>query len=237
MAHRPRVVAFDIIETTFALDSLRQRLAARGLPESTLELLFLRTLRDAFALAATDVYVPFTDIASDTLRGLCVAHGVAPDAEKDAAVLSGFGELDPQQDARAALEAARAAGLRVIALSNGAEESTRQLLDRAGFSDFFEQVLSIAEVRKWKPFAPIYRHAAEAAGVAPQELALVAVHAWDLHGAKHAGLTTAFVARGQPFPSHMAPPDATGQTLPEAIAALAALPAASLAPIPRLGPA
>jgi 2-haloacid dehalogenase len=87
-------------------------------------------------------------------------------------------------------------------------------------------VVSVAEIRVWKPRAEIYRHAAAVAGVAPDDLALVATHAWDVHGAKRAGLTTGFVARGQPFPAVMAAPDVAAETLGEVAAGLVALPAA-----------
>lgn len=37
VAARPRVVAFDIVETTFSLESLRPRLSAQGIPAADLE--------------------------------------------------------------------------------------------------------------------------------------------------------------------------------------------------------
>jgi len=38
VAARPRVVAFDIVETTFSLESLRPRLSAQGIPDGTVNL-------------------------------------------------------------------------------------------------------------------------------------------------------------------------------------------------------
>ena len=61
-------------------------------------------------------------------------------------------------------------------------------------------------------------------GVPPAELALVATHAWDVHGAKCAGLFTGFVARGQSFPATMAAPDIVGQSLAEVANRIAARP-------------
>jgi FMN phosphatase YigB (HAD superfamily) len=61
-------------------------------------------------------------------------------------------------------------------------------------------------------------HCARSAGVDPAALALVAAHAWDIHGAGHAGLITAYVARsGAPFPATMRAPDVTGSSLAEAV--------------------
>ena len=81
--------------------------------------------------------------------------------------------------------------------------------------------MSVADIQSWKPLPAIYRHAAQQAGVAPREMALVATHAWDVHGAKRAGLMTGFVARGQVFPSTMALPDVVGESLAEVAAKLA----------------
>ena len=114
--------------------------------------------------------------------------------------------------------------MRIAALSNGAAETTQALLQRAGLSSLVERVISVAEVRQWKPRRGLYLHAAEVLGVTPAELALVATHAWDVHGAKCAGLLTGFVARGQRFPATMAAPDIIEQSLAEVARGIAAMP-------------
>jgi len=221
---RPRVVAFDIVETTFSLESLRPRLSAQGVPGTSLETWFARILRDAFALAATDTYAGFRDIAAATLAEVAREHGRELGKGGLDAVLDGFGQLDPHPDAAEAFRILRSADVRVAALSNGAAETTQALLQRAGLSSLVERVISVAEVRQWKPRRGLYLHAAEALGVAPAELALVATHAWDVHGAKCAGLFTGFVARGQSFPAIMAAPDIIGQSLAEITRGIAAMP-------------
>ena len=67
LAHRPRVVAFDVIETLFALEALRTRLEKAGLTGNALEWWFARTLRDGFALAATGDFQPFARVAEEAL--------------------------------------------------------------------------------------------------------------------------------------------------------------------------
>jgi 2-haloacid dehalogenase len=117
MAIRPEAVAFDIIETTFSLSALRPRLTAQGLPESALEVWFARTLRDAFALAATDTYASFADIATATLDALAREHGRRLDASALDTVLAGFRELVPQPDAADAFRILAGANIRIAALS------------------------------------------------------------------------------------------------------------------------
>ena len=152
---RPRVVAFDVIETTFSLEALRPRLIGLGLPPPALELWFARTLRDAFALAATGVYAGFTDIARDTLLTLAAEHGIKADGPALQSVLDGFAELDPQPDAATAFRTLGAAGIGIVVLSNGAAETTRKLLDRASLAGLVRQVVSVADIQSWKPLPAI----------------------------------------------------------------------------------
>jgi len=224
VAARPRVVAFDIVETTFSLESLRPRLSAQGIPDTSLETWFAQILRDAFALAATDTYAEFREIAAATLVEIARKHGRELGKAGLDAVLDGFGQLEPHPDASEAFRTLKNADVRVAALSNGAAETTHALLQRAGLSSLVERVISVAEIRQWKPRRSLYLHTAEVLGVRPAELALVATHAWDVHGAKCAGLFTGFVARGQNFPVSMAAPDIVGESLAEVANGIAAMP-------------
>jgi len=85
------------------------------------------------------------------------------------------------------------------------------------------QWLKTSEIRQWKPRLELYLHAADVLSVAPAELALAATHAWDVHGAKCAGLFAGFVARGQSFPATMAAPDIVGQNLVDVAHDIAAM--------------
>ena len=223
MKPRPAVVAFDIIETVFSLESLRGRLEAAGVPGGALDLWFAQVLRDAFALDATGVYVPFKDVASGALEHLFAQHRVAPDSARVDHVLSGFAELAPHADAEEAFHALQQNGVRIVALTNGNAQNTQALLQRAGLDGMVERVISVEEIRRWKPRREVYLHAAASAKVDPSRMALVAAHAWDIHGAGRAGLTTAFVSRGLPYPPTMLAPDVTGKTLLDAALALSRL--------------
>lgn len=78
-------------------------------------------------------------------------------------MLAGFAELAPHPDVEPALDRLRAAGMRIMALSNGAAETTRRLFSRARLDSYVERVISIDEVQRWKPNREVYLHAARAA--------------------------------------------------------------------------
>jgi 2-haloacid dehalogenase len=220
MPTRPRAVAFDVVETLFSLEAVRERLVGVGAPAHTLELWFARMLRDAFAVTAAGGYVPFQEVASAALIAV-LGDGKQNQVE---AVLGAMSELEPHSDAEPALARLHDADVAVFTLTNGGAESTEKLLAKGGLDRYVERVISVEEVRVWKPAPLPYRHAAEVAGVAPHELALVAVHAWDVHGAKRAGLIGGWAARlDGTFPAIFEAPDVAGADLVEVTDGLLAL--------------
>lgn len=167
MGHRPAIIAFDVIETLFPLDPIREKLIEAGLPGTALPVWFARLLRDAIGDGAD----------------------------------------------------------RSMTLSNGSAESTRKLLEKAGIDRLIERVISIDEVRHWKPARAVYLYAAQAARVEVHQMALVAAHAWDIQGGHVAGLTTGWLPRQEKqFSPVMHNPDVKGGTLPEVVTRLLELP-------------
>lgn len=133
-------------------------------------------------------------------------------------------ELPAHPDAADAMRVLVGAGVRVIALTNGSASATEHLVGRAGLGDWIERILSVEEVKRSKPRAAAYRHAAGQAGVDAGAMALVAAHPWDIHGAKQAVWSAADVARGVPFPSSvMRKPDVEGASLSQVAHRLAEL--------------
>jgi 2-haloacid dehalogenase len=223
---RPQAVALDIIETVFALEPLGARFESAGMPETALRIFFGQLLRDAFALEASGVFRPFKEIAAASLAVVMASHGVAAEQAKIQGVLAGFAELPAHPDVAPALERLKSAGIRIVALTNGGAENTQKLLERSRLSSFVERVISIDEVRRWKPNREVYLHAARAIGVEPARLALVAAHAWDVHGAKQAGLLGAWVKRQDKiYHAAMQPPDVQGSSMTAVADALIGLPA------------
>ena len=208
MPGRPRVVVFDVNETLSDLSPLDARFEHAGAPAALRKTWFASVLRDGFGLAAAGASCPFADVAAGVLTTMLQEAGVA---DVDAAVqhvMQGFAELDVHEDVADGVRALRAAGLRVVTLSNGARGVAQGLFARAGLEQEFEQVLSVEDAGRWKPARVAYEHAATACEVPADELLLVAVHPWDIDGAARAGLQTAWLNRsGTSYPSHLTPPD------------------------------
>ena len=189
---RPDVVAFDVNETLLDLAPVGAALVEQGLPDTLLPAVFSRTLSIGFAAATTGSWCRFRT-AFDT----ALAQATDLDADRRAAVADAFAELSPHPDVDAALRLLAEAGVRAVTLTHGAPGIAEAGLSRGGVAPLVERTLSSEAIRAWKPAREVYLWASGVCGVAPADVALVAVHAWDVHGAQRAGLTGAWCARAE----------------------------------------
>lgn len=221
MTQRPAAVAFDVVETLISLEPMGERFAQVGLDPQLVRAWFPRTLLYGIGMSVAGDYVPFPVAAGEALRAVS-GYTLSDAAVAD--VLAGIGQLPAHPDVEPAMKTLAAAGIRMICLTNGTAAMTQAFLDRCGLTDYIEAVVATAEVNSWKPPAKVYHHGAARLGLPPAEVALVAVHAWDCHAAKRAGLMAGWAARLEArYGEIFVPADVTGADLVEVATGLAAL--------------
>lgn len=221
----PAVAVFDVNETLSNLDGLASRLEDAGGDPRVLPVWFAATLRDGFGIAAAGGYADFAEIATPTLAALLSgADGLRGSPQEVAEhIVEAMAELDLHPDVADGLRRLHAAGVRIVTLSNGSSHVAESLLERAGLRDLVEQCLSVADAGRWKPAPEAYAHAVDRCAVQAGELALIAVHPWDIDGALRAGLRAGWLSRhGAAYPPYLREPEAVGQTLSELAATLTA---------------
>jgi 2-haloacid dehalogenase len=213
----PSVAVLDVNETLSDLSPLAGRFEEVGAPGDLLATWFAATLRDGIALAASGRYAPFPEVARAALRPLLArVRGPGPPLDEAADhVLAGIATLSLHPDVEPGLRRLRDVGLRIATLTNSSAATAQGLLERAGVAELVERNLDVSEVRRWKPAPEPYVYACRELGVAPGAAVLIAVHPWDIHGAKCAGLRGAWLdRRGDPYPSVFLTPDASAPELP-----------------------
>jgi 2-haloacid dehalogenase len=214
---RPSVIAFDVNETLSDLSPLGARFVEVGASASVAPLWFASVLRDGFALNAAGENPPFAGVAREQLLGL-LSEALLNRSVDEAArhVMDGFANLELHPDVASGVDRLQEDGFRLVTLSNGAASVAERLLTSANIRDRFEHVLSVEDAGAWKPFAQPYEYAAQVCDVKPDEMLLVAVHPWDLDGARRAGLQSCWVNRsGGPFPATFLDPTYTVGTIEE----------------------
>lgn len=103
--------------------------------------------------------------------------------------------LRPFPDVVPALEKMQAAGHTMVAFSNGVEATARTLLERAGVLPRLEGVISVDDVRSFKPDPAVYEYLVTRLEKEPGEVWLISSNPFDVIGAKHAGLRAVWVKR------------------------------------------
>jgi 2-haloacid dehalogenase len=212
---RLEVIVLDVNETLSDTSALAARFEDVGAPGHLAATWFAQVLRDGFALAVTGTGAPFATVAGAVLDAVLAPIELARpyDAVKEH-LLAGFAELPLHPDVGPGLRRLAQAGPRLVALTNGSTATVDTLLGAAGLDGVLDRVLSVEDAPTWKPGPEAYRSAASACSVEPAAMMLVAVHPWDVHGAAHAGLRTAWVDRtGQPYPPYFTAPDLTVPSL------------------------
>ncbi len=223
MNARPDVIVFDVNETLSDLAPLAHRFAEVGAPGSLMQTWFAALLRDGFALTVVGENPAFAHIGRNVLRGMLGSVddlNVDPDDAVEQ-VMAGFHALSLHPDVADGLRLLADAGLRMVTLTNGAASLGQKMFESAGVAEYFERLLSVADGPAWKPASQAYAFAAEQCGTPLEGMLLVAVHPWDIDGAKRAGMQAAWInRRGTPYPGHFTEPDIVGRTLDEVATAI-----------------
>ncbi len=190
-----RVVVFDVMETLLDLSPLDKHFRRAFGDKSARQLWFGQMLQIAMTMTITGAYEDFSKLGEAALKMTAAQKGIVVSADDRKAILEEIKQLPPHGDVRDALQSLRAAGNRVVALTNSTEKVARKQLHSAGVADHFEKILSVDSVKRYKPAREPYEYAASQLRVQTSEILMVAAHAWDVAGAMAAGCRAAFVQR------------------------------------------
>jgi 2-haloacid dehalogenase len=200
----PEIVIFDLIGTLVDLEPVRRRMIAEDAPPATLKAWFARTLHTATCLTLLGEFAPFADIARTSLQTTLATVDVDPSAAEPILAPLAEGTLPAFTDAGDALASLNAADLSLYVLTNGSAEQTRNQLGSAELEAYFDGIVSVEEVRAYKPHPSTYQRVLDRAGTRPGQATFVAAHGWDAVGARAVGLDAIWISRSEkrwPFPA------------------------------------
>ncbi|MES2365999.1 MAG: haloacid dehalogenase type II [Pseudomonadota bacterium] len=98
-------------------------------------------------------------------------------------------------DVETGLALAKNAGFKLFAFSNGSAEAVETLLDHAGISNYFSDVVSTDEMKSYKPNPGVYSHFLRRAGASGADAWLISSNPFDVIGALSAGMRAAWIKR------------------------------------------
>lgn len=192
---RRHILVLDVIETMLDIDALEPHFMRAFADRRVLNEWFANLLLYAIVETLAGPYNDFGTTAGAVLDMTAAAHRKTLSSEDRTRILQGTLSLPAHPDVKDGLTKLKAAGFRMVTLTNSAPASVAQQLKNAGLTEFFERSFSVDAVKKYKPAAEVYQYVARELGVMPGDLRMIAAHAWDVHGAMRAGCAATFIAR------------------------------------------
>lgn len=213
----PTVCLFDLNGTLLDLSVLDPHFdRAFGSP-AVRALWFRQTLELALTQTVLGNYHRFDHLADTALEMIAVRRCTTVSAADKKDILTGMSALPVYSDVPQALGLLRDSGCRLATLTNSAQPLADAQVAHAQLTPYFETVLSADTVQQLKPGPRPYAYAAEALGVPPAEICLIAAHSWDIAGALSAGLCAAFIQRPDQALNPLGPqPEIVGMDLLDA---------------------
>lgn len=138
-------------------------------------------------------YEDFWHVTQDGLTFACRKLGLAPSQDQMDYLMQGYLTLSPFPDATAALDAVGRSHCSI--LSNGSPTMLQSAVHNAGWEGKFQHVLSVDEVRVYKPSPVVYELAEKHLGLHRDEIVFVSSNCWDVAGAKAFGFRTFWLNR------------------------------------------
>ena len=120
-------------------------------------------------------------------------------------LLDAYRRLDAFPDAREALTVLKAQGVRLAILSNGSPPMLHAAVEESGLDGLLDAVLSVDEVRLYKPRPEVYALVTARFGIAAENVVFVSSNRWDVMGAAAFGFRPIWINRAHgpdEYPEH-----------------------------------
>jgi len=161
---------------------------------------FSQTWRDkqleySFRRGLMQNYVDFATCTGQALDYTC-AYYQDDFSEKQRASLLGIYKVLPAfEDVKETLLQLKATDFRLFAFSNGSSDALEELLTAAGIRDCFLGVISVDDLKSFKPNPGVYSHFLRKSETTGSSAWLISSNPFDVIGAISAGMKSAWVQR------------------------------------------
>ena len=146
-------------------------------------------------------YADFETITRNALGYGCDALGLELSQSKAISLMQSYRQLSAFSEVTNALASFNDRKLAI--LSNGSPAMLNALVEHAGMSNLFDAVISVDELRMFKPHPSVYGLPTKYLGVNVNEIAFVSSNFWDVSGASSFGFRTFWINRNNSRPDDL----------------------------------
>jgi 2-haloacid dehalogenase len=186
--HDIKACVFDAYGTLFDVNSAA-RTAQDSLGEKWLplaELWRVKQLQYTWLRALSGHHADFWQVTGDALDYAMSALHI-DDPTLRVRLMNLYLVLTAYPEVPHVLKQLKAAGMKLTILSNGTPAMLAAAVANAGVADLFEAVLSVEEVKVYKPHPSVYRLACDRLNVLAGHVCFVSSNGWDAYSAKAFG--------------------------------------------------
>jgi 2-haloacid dehalogenase len=153
--------------------------------QKQLEYSFLRQLMGKYAT--------FLAITRDALHYACKEAGAELTEDTEKQLIDSYLKLQHYEETEEVLNKLQT--YRTAIFSNGSFDMLNPLVDQSPFSSLLDEVLSVDEVKQFKPTPMSYQLVLDKLGVRREEVLFMSSNTWDIAGAASFGFYTAWINR------------------------------------------
>jgi 2-haloacid dehalogenase len=152
-----------------------------------------KQLEYSFLRQLMGTYTTFFSITKDALHFACKQVGVELSQEKEKELLSAYLKLNHYEEVEGVLEKLKPYQKAIF--SNGSLDMLSPLVEQSSFGHLVDDVLTVDEVKQFKPTPMSYQLVLEKLGVRREEVLFMSSNPWDIAGATNFGFYTAWINR------------------------------------------
>ncbi len=162
--------------------------------------LFSQTWRDkqleySFRRGLMKNYVSFAVCTAQALDYTCDFYKISLTKEQKDELLSIYKVLPAFDEVQESLSKLKAEEFPLYAFSNGKADAVEMLLTQAGIRDLFLGVVSVDDIKTFKPSPDVYAHFLQSAKAKASESWLISGNPFDITGSISAGMNAAWIQR------------------------------------------
>ncbi len=195
--NKVRTLAFDVygtlIDTHGVIVALEKLVGGRAAVFS--QLWREKQLEYSFRRGLMKNYETFAVCTRDALDFTCGSFNTPFSQHEKNNLLEMYRVLPAFDDVKGGLPRSKEAGFRLFAFSNGSADAIEMLLINAGIRDLFLDVVSVDEIKSFKPDPDVYNHFMKRAGSDGADAWMISGNSFDVIGAVSAGMRAVWVKR------------------------------------------
>ena len=190
-------LAFDVYGTLVDPIRIWQQLE-QYLPDRALlvaQIWRQKQLEFTFRLTVMEQYQDFEQVTRMALDYALDATGLRLADEQKQVLMEQYNHLERFADVTPGLQSLQEAGSTMVAFSNGSPAMLNPLIDAAQLRPYLQRVISVDEVRMYKPSPKVYQHVAAVLDRPIDQIRLISSNPFDVIGALAAGMQATWIDR------------------------------------------